>query len=97
MASNANDFKRELFTEINGGLAAFNQQFVAELRATTPIRTGQARGGWQNVLSRGAVGKLKLIPLAKNPVPYIGVLDTGTSTQAPNGIVQQALIKTRKK
>jgi hypothetical protein len=96
MASNANDFRREFSAEISGGLTAFNQRFVAELRATTPIRTGQARGGWQNVLPRNAMGRLKIIPLAKNSVPYIGVLDTGTSTQAPNGIVQQALLRTRK-
>ena len=97
MASNSNDFKRELYTEINGDLSSFNNRFIAELRATTPIRTGQARGGWQNVYKPGSLGKLKSIPLSKNTVPYIGVLDTGTSSQAPNGIVTQALLKTRKK
>ena len=96
MASNSNDFKRDLYTEINTDLSKFAQRFTAELRATTPIRTGQARGGWQNTFRPGSFGKLKTVPLAKNLVPYIGVLDTGTSTQAPQGIVKQALLKTRK-
>jgi hypothetical protein len=97
MASNDKDFKRELYTEINTDLSAFSKRFTAELRATTPIRTGQARGGWVNTYKAGSFGKQKIVPLARNQVPYIGVLDTGTSTQAPLGIVEPALKKTRKK
>jgi len=96
MADNSNDFKRDLYTDINTDLSTFNRKFVAELRATTPIRTGQARGGWVNTYNTGSFGRLKTVPLARNTVPYIGILDTGTSTQAPQGIVMAALNKTRK-
>jgi hypothetical protein len=37
-------------------------------------------------------------PIAKNEVPYIGVLDSNkTSRQAPMGIVEPALRKTTRK
>jgi hypothetical protein len=40
----------------------------------------------------------KIAPLAKNTVPYIGVLDSDkTSRQAPNGIVEVALRRTTRK
>jgi len=88
-----------LYTEINGDLSSFSKRFVQELRATTPIDTGTARKGWVNTFTKGSFGKsLGTIPLARNKVPYIGILDTNkTSRQAPAGIVEPALRKTTRK
>ena len=95
--SEARKTMRELSTEINTDLSKFVQEYIVTLKSTTPIRTGRARRGWQNVLKRKAIGKGGTFPIAKNDVPYIGVLDNGSSRQAPTGIVEPALRKTRKR
>jgi hypothetical protein len=98
MANDANGIKRELYAEINSDLSTFANRFTQELRATTPIRTGQARQGWKNVYKPGAMKNGRSFPIAKNEVPYIGVLDSNkTSRQAPMGIVEPALRKTTRK
>lgn len=98
MADSEKSFKIELYTEINRDLSKFAKDFTAELRATTPIRTGEARKGWQNTFKDGGFGRGKTVPLARNMVPYIGVLDSNkTSKQAPLGIVEPALRKATRK
>jgi len=95
MANSAKGFKTELYTEINSDLSTFAKKFSENLRATTPIRTGAARQGWVDTFKQGSFGKGRTVPLARNNVPYIGVLDTNkTSRQAPMGIVEPALRKT---
>jgi|TARA_B110000444_G_C18725390_1_gene540592 hypothetical protein len=92
MAKTQAGIKKELYAEMSKDLSTFSKDFVAALRTTTPIDTGRARQGWQNTFN-GINGR-KIVPLAKNHVPYIGVLDTNkTSRQAPNGIVEVALRK----
>jgi len=96
MANSQAGIKKELYAELSKDLSTFSRDLVANLRATTPIDTGRARKGWQNVF-RGMNGR-KIAPLAKNTVPYIGVLDSDkTSRQAPNGIVEVALRNTTRK
>lgn len=96
MASTKAGIEKELKAEINKDLSTFSRDFVASLRATTPIDTGRARQGWVNTF-RGMNGR-KIAPLARNNVPYIGVLDSDkTSRQAPNGIVEVALRRTARK
>lgn len=92
----------ELSAEINRDLRDFARELMHNLQSTTPIRTGQARGGWQNIYTGRPIGSGGIIPLAKNDVDYIGVLDGQspkgfTSRQAPKGIVREAVNKTRKK
>lgn len=88
---------RQLKTEIDTDLSTFVNQYVAQLKATTPIRTGRARNGWQSTFRKGVAGSGRSVPIARNNVPYIGVLDEGSSRQAPRGIVEPALNRTRKK
>ena len=96
MAKTQAGIKKELYAEISKDLSTFSRDLVANLRATTPIDTGRARQGWVNTF-RGMNGR-KIAPLAKNTVPYIGVLDSDkTSRQAPNGIVEVALRRTTRK
>jgi hypothetical protein len=98
MATDPKQFRTELNAEINQGLSKFNQRFIEELRATTPIRTGFARSQWVNTHTTGVYGRTSLIPLARNTAPYIGVLDKQrTSMQAPEGIVEPALRKATRK
>ena len=95
--ANKADTIRQLKAEIDTDLSSFVQKYIVQLKATTPIRTGRARNGWTSTYRKGAVSSGKSIPIAKNTVPYIGVLDEGSSMQAPQGIVTPALNRTRKK
>ena len=88
---------KQLQAEIDTDLSTFVKQYMIQLKATTPIKTGRARNGWQETFQKGKVGESNRIPIAKNNVPYIGKLNQGSSKQAPYGIVEPALNKTRKK
>jgi hypothetical protein len=85
-------------------LRAFTEEFIRNLKTTTPIRTGFARNSWKSTYTGKGIfnGSGGLIPIAKNEATYIGVLDGKSprgfwSSQAPRGIVEPALKKTKKK
>jgi hypothetical protein len=86
---------RELQTEFGHDFSRFNREFVDNLKSETPVRSGTARRGWTNKYT-GNIGKSSKYPLASNRVPYIGVLEEGSSRQAPQGIIDPAFNKTRK-
>ena len=90
MADSKQSFITELNAEVGKDLSKFAQILEQELRATTPIRPGQARRGWVNTYT-GGCGRAKTIALARNTVPYIEVLDSNkTSQKAPLGSVAPA-------
>ena len=86
--------------------ADFNQYVVdltRNLRNTTPIDTGAAKRKWRQVgqpldIPRGKQTRKKIID---NQVGYASILDgsegSPTSRQAPRGIVEPALRKTRQR
>ena len=86
----------QLNTEIGSDFDKYINDLYANLRATTPIRTGQARKSWQktgaNPLKSG-----RRETVLKNTVDYADRLDNGYSSQAPKGIVKPAFNRTRKK
>ena len=96
MARESKDTMRELLGEVNRDFQSFNRDYLQQLRATTPVNTGKARSGWRSN-RRAKIGESREFEIANNRVPYIGVLDTGTSKQAPRGIVEPAYNKTRKR
>tara|TARA_R100000329_G_C7556269_1_gene196628 strand:- start:143 stop:448 length:306 start_codon:yes stop_codon:yes gene_type:complete len=52
----------------------------------TPIRSGRARNNWTKQTTRQGFE-------VENTVPYIGVLDKGSSRQAPRGITKPTVRK----
>lgn len=58
-----------------------SQQAMKAARANTPVRSGRARGGWSESVSRSGFE-------LENSVPYIEQLEKGRSRQAPQGILQ---------
>jgi len=70
------------------GLSSYVDQVItklvpdiqSEIARRTPIKTGQARRGWN---TRKAT--------IENKVPYIERLEGGYSRQAPNGFVRQGI------
>lgn len=86
--------------------ADFNQYVVdlqRNLKQTTPIDTGAAKRAWRQLgqpldIARGTPSSKKILD---NRVGYASILDGSegrpTSRQAPRGIVEPALRKTRQK
>lgn len=86
---------RNLKAEVNGDLDSFFDDLFTELKRSTPVQSGQAKRGWKKRSDPVINGRDQTI--IDNKVPYIGVLDTGTSSQAPNGIIVPAVKKIMKK
>lgn len=94
MASSGKDVIRDLEAAITGDANAFIRNFKDNLMEQTPVRTGRAKAGWQQVDTYKPDGKSRTVIV--NRVPYVGVLDQGTSKQAPNGIVEPSLNETQR-
>lgn len=88
---------KKLESEISRGLDKYQQQLLVNLVRGTPIDTGHAQKGWKETSEMSKVlgtGTSKVV--IRNDVEYIQRLDEGYSRQAPKGIVQPALQRTRK-
>lgn len=100
MANQSKKVINSLQREIGHDFDRYNEDLLKNLKELTPVyrgddrRGGTARKGWKNKYTN-KIGKRKSFDLIENKVPYIGVLDTGSSTQAPKGIVEPALKKTK--
>lgn len=92
----------QLNKEMMQDLRVFTNDFITQLRISTPVDTGYARSRYQNVYGNKMLGTGGTIPLIKNDAPYAAVLDGKSnrgfiSTQAPKGIFEPAFNRTRKK
>lgn len=76
--------------KIETDLKTFTNELTQEMRKLTPVQTGRAKRGWRQKTPRLNGGKTAII---ENRVPYSGVLDTGSSRQAPKGMVEPAVEK----
>lgn len=88
---------KDLGREIGHDYDQYQKRLFLNLVSGTPIDTGHAQKGWRQVGKISDVintGTDKII--IRNDVEYIQRLDEGHSGQAPRGIVQPALTKTRK-
>lgn len=83
-----------LKSRLDAVVRQLRDQLFDEIRRTTPVDTGTARGGWRK--SNNQQGGFVI----ENQVPYIGILDKGRhmtnrgmrgSRQAPRGIVGPSL------
>ena len=57
-----------------------SQEVFNRVKERTPVLTGRARDGWE-IIHSDKQSKIS------NDVPYIGVLEEGSSDQAPAGMV----------
>ena len=87
MSSRPSDVTKQLKVEASTEFASVMDAFYKELKKNTPIRTGRARSGWAKYKDT-QVGQGQTQTVITNTVPYIGPLDQGSSSQAPNGIVE---------
>lgn len=91
---------RKAYADIEDSLNAvvnhFLDDFYKEVKKTTPIDKGRAKRGWRqrgkyDIARRGSQ------TVIENRVTYIGVLDEGSSKQAPRGMTDPAFRKLSKR
>lgn len=95
MANEAKNTMRELLSDIDHDFDRYNADLTKNLASGTPVATGFARRNWRDKY-KSQIGKQRKYPLIENRTPYVGILDEGSSRQAPRGIVDPAIKKTRK-
>lgn len=85
---------KKIFSDIERSLEREMQEIIQDINTevirTTPKRTGRAQRGWR-VRGRYTLGGNSTV--LENMVPYIGILDQGSSRQAPGGIVDPSVRK----
>lgn len=95
----AKDPKRvidKLQREIGHDFNTMTKDLTANLKKETPVgETRNAQRGWRNIY-RNDLFKRREFDVIENQVDYIGILDQGSSRQAPQGIVKPAVQRTRR-
>ena len=87
--SDSRSFMRKFRKEIESDINAFVSELNTQLKVGTPVKSGRARSGWEQQSRVSLTGQSQTV--ITNNTPYIGVLDTGTSRQAPQGIFDPAV------
>ncbi len=67
---------------------SLGEELLARVKANTPVDTGDAKDGWE--LHKEGRGYGRTVRLT-NDVPYVEQLEQGSSSQAPNGIVEVSI------
>lgn len=74
----------------------FLDDFFDEVKRTTPVRKGRAKRGWRR-RNKYDIDRKGSTTVMENKVPYIGLLDEGSSSQAPRGMTDPAFRKLSKR
>jgi hypothetical protein len=77
---------RSLEKQVESLINDVAQHTFKTAKALTPVRSGRARDNWTKDTTRQGFE-------VENSVPYIGVLDKGSSKQAPRGISKPTVRK----
>ena len=92
---------KNILNQINADWSNYVNDLAKNLRTTTPIDTGKARRTWRQLDLFKIDSHSRKKKILDNRVGYASILDGSegrpTSRQAPRGIVEPALRKTRQK
>lgn len=81
---------------LNAVVNHFLDDFYTEVKRTTPVREGRAKRGWRQK-GKYDIARKGSQTVLENQVPYIGILDEGSSSQAPRGMTDPAFRKLSKR
>ncbi len=92
---------KEIVSQVNADWGNYVNDLEKNLRTTTPIDTGAARRKWRQLTKLKIDDRSSRKKILDNRVGYASILDGSegrpTSRQAPRGIVEPALRKTKQK
>jgi hypothetical protein len=94
MPNQSKNTMKQLRAEIGRDFKKYTDDFYKSLVSLTPIDSGRAKSGWV-YLYNNQIGKKSSFKLFTNKVPYVGVLDNGWSKQAPKGMFEPTVKRTR--
>lgn len=93
--TNGSDVFKHITRTVERAVNDFIGKLNTEARKLTPKRTGRAKKGWR-IVNQYKISRTRGL-LLENRVPYIGLLDSGWSKQAPRGIVEPAIKKLKRR
>jgi hypothetical protein len=82
--ANPDQLMRDLKHRSKKLIETITKDVLVTVKKFTPYQEGRARQGWR--ITRGSRGNSVV-----NRVPYIGKLEQGSSTQAPNGMIEPTI------
>jgi len=94
-SSNPKTIVKDLNRSLERAIDSLISDINTDARDITPIRTGYARSQWRKTIGSYRIGDTGVI--VENRAPYIGILDRGSSRQAPSGIITPVLNKLTKR
>jgi HK97 gp10 family phage protein len=88
--SGAAGVNRDLKTSLDKFVKELGKEVLADAKANTPVRSGNARKNWVKTETSSGFK-------VTNNVPYIERLEAGASRQAPKGIIGPTLTQVKGK
>jgi len=98
MPNQSKDTMNQLRAEIGHDFKQYSDKLLKNIQKLTPVDSGRAQRGWVNKYNNqiGKASSDTTFVLFANKVPYIDILEKGGSRQAPAGMINPALKRTRK-
>ena len=98
MPNQSKQTMKSLRAEIGRDFEQYADKLLKNIRSLTPVDSGRAQRGWVNKYNDqiGKASRDTKFILFANKVPYIDILEKGSSRQAPAGMINPALKRTRK-
>ena len=94
--SNSKSVNADIQKTLNAVVNHFLDDFYKEVKSTTPEREGRAKRAWQRT-GKYDITRNGEITVMRNDTPYVGLLDEGSSKQAPRGMTKPAFEKLSKR
>jgi len=85
--------EEQMSDQIKLQLREVSEEIVEELKAVTPVDTGEARDGWKTTYldENWMTEDIRIV----NPVEHIDELNDGSSVQAPPRFIERTVLKRR--
>ena len=87
---------KDIEDALNATVNHFLDDFYKEVKRTTPVHDGRAKRGWRK-RNKYDIDRKGSTTVIDNTVPYIGLLDEGSSKKAPHGMTGPAFRKLSKR
>ena len=94
--SNSKSANADLQKTLNAVVNHFLDEFYTEVKITTPEREGRAKRAWERT-GKYDITRKGSTTVMRNDTPYVGLLDEGSSKQAPRGMTTPAFNKLKNK
>lgn len=89
MAKSLSDIRKSMDNWALTQVTTMQENVFTGSRDATPVKTGKAKAGWEST----PINKIGATGIVKNDVSYIGWLEFGSDTVAPQAMVRNSIKK----